>query len=174
MKQYRTACPLDCCDQCALLVTEEKGKILSIGPDPAQLVTGNMICKKGRQHLDRLNHPDRLRYPLLKNGGSFKQISWTEALQLIAAKITAALTKHGPLSLLHFHDGGYGGLLKNIESRFFSALGGCTTHKGSLCWGAGLAAQKYDFGSVIAHPFEDLVNSRLVIIWGRNPAHTSL
>lgn len=174
MKQYRTACPLDCWDQCALLVTEEKGKIHSIGPDPAQLVTGNMICKKGRQYLDRLNHPDRLHYPLLKNGSSFKRISWSEALQLMADKITAALAKHGPLSLLHFNDGGYGGLLKNIESRFFSALGGCTTHKGSLCWGAGLAAQKYDFGSVIAHPFEDLVNSRLVIIWGRNPANTSV
>jgi anaerobic selenocysteine-containing dehydrogenase len=141
LKQYRTACPLDCWDQCAFLVEEDNGKVLSIGPDPAQMVTGNLICRKGRRHLERLDHPGRLRYPLLKRGSSFKRIDWTEALQLMAEKITAALEKHGPLSLLHFYDGGYGGLLKNIESRFFSALGGCTTHKGSLCWGAGLAAQ---------------------------------
>lgn len=174
MKQYRTACPLDCWDQCAFLVEEDNGKVLSIGPDPAQMVTGNLICRKGRRHLERLDHPGRLRYPLLKSGSSFKRVDWTEALQLMAEKITAALEKHGPLSLLHFYDGGYGGLLKNIESRFFSALGGCTTHTGSLCWGAGLAAQKYDFGAVLSHPHEDLLNSRLIIIWGRNPAYTSV
>lgn len=174
VKQYNTACPLDCWDQCALLVEEANGKILSIGPDPSQPVTGRVGCRKGRRHLERLNHPGRLRHPLLKSGGSFKRISWAEALQLMAVKISDTLEKHGPLSLLHFFEGGHMGVLKNLETRFFSALGGCTTHEGSLCWGAGIAAQKYDFGAVLSHPFEDLLNSNLIIIWGRNPAYTSM
>lgn len=174
MNRYRTACPLDCIDQCALLVTEESGRVLSIEADSSQPITGKSICQKGKRHLERLNHPDRLLYPMLKVNGSFKRIGWPEALQLMADKISAALKMHGPLSLLHFYDGGYGGLLKNIEARFFSALGGCTTHRGSLCWGAGLAAQQYDFGTVLSHPHEDLPGARLIIIWGRNPAHTSI
>ncbi len=174
MNTFKTACPLDCWDQCALLVREDQGRVISIEPDSSQKVTGNLICKKGRMHLERLYHPERLLYPLLKQDGLFNVISWPEAVKLITGKISGAIEKDGPLSLLHFYDGGYGGLLKNIESRFFSALGGCTTGEGNLCWGAGLRAQKYDFGASVGHPYEDLSNARLVIIWGRNPAHTSL
>ncbi len=174
MRTFKTTCSLDCWDQCALLVKEDGGKIISIEPDPHQPVTGNIICSKGTQHIQRLNHPDRLRYPLLKKGSTFQRISWRQALEAMAENIRATLESYGPLALLHFYDGGYGGILKNIESRFFSALGGCTTHKGSLCWGAGLAAQKYDFGAVVSHPHEDLANSNLIIIWGRNPAYTSI
>lgn len=174
MRTIKTTCPLDCWDQCALLVQEHHGEIISIGPDPAQHITANRICNKGKLHLERLNHPDRLHYPMLKKGTDFIRIDWPEALQIMAEKIKTALDNYGPLSLLHFYDGGYTGILKNLESRFFSALGGCTTHKGSLCWGAGLAAQKYDFGEVLSHSHEDLINSGLIIVWGRNPADTSI
>ncbi len=174
MRTFKTTCPLDCWDQCALLVKEEQGKLMSIEPDSNQHITGKAICGKGKMHLQRLNHPERLRYPLLKQGSSFKRVSWQQALEAMSWNINAALDKYGPLALLHFYDGGYGGILKNIESRFFSALGGCTVHKGSLCWGAGLAAQKIDFGAVLSHPHEDLINAKLIIIWGRNPAYTSI
>lgn len=109
---------------------------------------------------------------MLKKNGSFKRIDWDEALQMMAHRLSESLARFGPLSLLHYHDGGYGGLLKNLESRFFSCLGGCTEHRGSLCWAAGLAAQRYDFGAVYSHPHEDLANARMIIIWGRNPAYT--
>ncbi|MEW5785621.1 MAG: molybdopterin-dependent oxidoreductase [Bacillota bacterium] len=173
-KTYSTACPLDCWDQCSFLVTVKDGAAVSIGPDPRQQITGNVICAKGKQHLERLNHPDRLKYPLLKTGGRFNRISWDDALKIAADRISRAVARYGPLSLLHYYDGGHGGLLKGIESRFFSALGGCTTHRGSLCWSAGLAAQRYDFGDVLSHDFEDLINARCILIWGRNPADTSV
>ncbi len=173
MRKIRTTCPLNCWDQCALLVKENGGRIVSIEADSAQPVTAGTICRKGRAYLERQNHPNRLRYPLVKRGSTFKQISWEEALQVIAEKISAALENYGPLSLLHFYEGGYTGVLKNLETRFFSALGGSTIHTGNLCWGAGLAAQKYDFGAALSHSYEDLINSRLIVLWGRNPADTS-
>ncbi len=174
MEMIRTVCPLDCWDQCGLIVKKDGEKIKGIEADPTHPVTGSMICSKGRQHLQRLNHPERLHYPLLREGDTFKRVTWPEALEIMAGKIGSALVEHGPLSLLHFYDGGYTGLVKNIESRFFSALGGCTMHRGSLCWGAGLAAQKYDFGAVKSNPYQDLLNTGMIIIWGRNPAYTSI
>jgi len=174
MKSFKTACPLDCFDQCAFVVGVDGGKVVSIEADAGQPVTGRFICAKGRKHLERINHPRRLLYPQLKVGGSYKRISWGQAAELVAENVAAAVEEGGPLALLHFYDGGYGGLLKNIEGRFFSALGGCTLHRGSLCWGAGIAAQCYDFGAVMSHSHEDLVNAKLIIIWGRNPANTQL
>lgn len=174
MKVIKTTCPLNCWDQCGLVAREEQGRVISIDPDPDQPATGGIICSKGREHADRVNHPLRLRHPLLKKDGSFKEIDWPKALRVMADQIQKAFEKGGPQALMHYYDAGYSGLLKNIESRFFSALGGCTVHRGSLCWGAGLAAQKYDFGSVLAHPYHDLLNSRLILVWGRNPANTSI
>ncbi len=174
MATVKTTCPLDCWDQCALVVEKRQGMIVSIKPDPQQAGSGPLICSKGKSHADRVNHPQRLLYPLIKDNGVFKRISWPEALKKMAAAIDQALANAGPLSLMHFFDAGHNGLLKNMESRFFSALGGCTLHQGSLCWGAGVAAQNYDFGASKAHPYHDLLNSRLILIWGRNPAHTSI
>ncbi len=174
MEVIKTTCPLDCWDQCALHIRVEKGEIITIEPDPDQHVTNGFICSKGKRHADRVNHPERLRYPCLKRGRNFVEIGWTEAMEIMAKEINRALEQGGPQALLHYYDAGHSGLLKNIESRFFSALGGCTLHKGSLCWGAGLAAQGYDFGSVVAHPYHDLLNSELILLWGRNPAHTSV
>jgi anaerobic selenocysteine-containing dehydrogenase len=172
--KIKSVCPLDCWDQCSLLLGVENGRVVSVEAGQNQPVTGNFICPKGKKHLERINHPARLLYPMVKKGGTFKPIGWDEALQLMAQKISCAVNRYGPLSLLHFFDGGYGGLLKNLESRFFSALGGATLAKGSLCWGAGLAAQRYDFGSAKSHSHEDLLNSKLIIIWGRNPAATQV
>lgn len=174
MNQFSTACPHDCFDQCAFLVTVDQGKIIFLEPDSRQPVTGNAICSKGKKHLDRINHPARLLYPMLKKNGKFARVSWDQAKQIMVVKLKETLEKYGPFGLLHFYDGGYSGLKKNIESRFFSALGGSTAHYGSLCWGAGLAAQKYDFGAAKAHPYHDLLNSKLVIIWGKNPADTAM
>lgn len=173
MKQETiSACPLDCWDQCSLRVGIKDGQVLYIRPDPDHPVTGGFFCSKGKKLISRVNHPERLRYPLLKKNGSFKRVSWDEALELMAEKITETLKSYGPLAMMHFYDGGHGGLIKNIESRFFSALGGSTTHRGSLCWSAGLAAQRYDFGEVMSHAHQDLVKAKLIIIWGRNPADT--
>ncbi len=174
MRVVKTTCPLDCCDQCGLRIWEDSGKIVRIEPDPDQPVTGNMICSKGKKHAARVNHPGRLRYPLLKQGEEFNRISWPEAIEVMAFNIKRSLNQGGPLSLMHYYDAGYSGLLKNIESRFFSSLGGCTLHRGSLCWGAGIAAQKYDFGSVLGHPYHDLLNAKMILVWGRNPANTSI
>ncbi|MGM0651812.1 MAG: molybdopterin-containing oxidoreductase family protein [Bacillota bacterium] len=174
MEDIRTVCPLDCWDQCGLIVKKDGGKIKRIEADSTHPITGHLICSKGMQYLQRANHPDRLRQPLLKKDNSFVPITWPQALETMASKIKIALDEYGPLSLLHFYDGGYNGLIKNIESRFFSALGGCTMHKGSLCWSAGLAAQKYDFGAVVSHPYQDLLNAKMIIVWGRNPAYTSI
>ncbi|MDI6872002.1 MAG: molybdopterin-dependent oxidoreductase [Bacillota bacterium] len=70
--------------------------------------------------------------------------------------------------------GGSQGLLKALDRRFFAHFGGATVPRGSLCFFAGLAAQAYDFGVACHHEPPDLLKSRLVLVWGRNPVDTNL
>ena len=64
--------------------------------------------------------------------------------------------------------------MKNLDQRFFNCYGGVTELYGSLCWGAGIEAQKWDFGDAYSHEPDDLNNSKNIIIWGRNVARTNM
>ena len=50
--------------------------------------------------MERLNHPDRLTYPMKRKGGrgegKWSQISWDEALETIAKKIKETIEREGP------------------------------------------------------------------------------
>jgi anaerobic selenocysteine-containing dehydrogenase len=76
--------------------------------------------------------------------------------------------------VLYFRDSGSLAALKTASDRFFNLLGGATFASGSLCGGAGIAGQTCDFGYRTAHDPDDLLNSRVIILWGRNPAVTNL
>lgn len=171
-----TACPLDCWDACSILATVEGGVIKSLAGNPANPVTGKALCAKGLAHMARRTHPERLRRPLVRNasGEGFREVSWDEALALVADRLDQ-IRREGPTTaVLHCAHAGSVGLLKKLESRFFSAYGGVTTSVGSLCEGAGHQAQIYDFGAALSHDISDVANARVIVIWGRNPAETGI
>lgn len=174
MTWHRTTCPLNCFDSCGMLIEIKEGKVTGIKGDPAHPITRGFICSKGHKAVRRHFSPDRLRFPLLKTTSGFKRIAWDQALDLWAEKIQQAVDKYGPTSILHINDYGHNGRLKNLEHRFYRVLGGYTLPAGSMCWGSGYQAQKEDFGSLYTHPWHDCLNSRNIILWGRDPAFTNL
>ena len=175
IKTIRTACPLDCWDSCTLLVEVVDGRAVSVRGDPDHPVTRGFACPKAQRQLERLDSPKRLLRPLIRpaRGADFQQASWDAALDLVAGRLLEVRERDGPLAVLNNHDSGSMGLLKNLEHRFWNLFGGVTLPVGSLCWAAGIAAQKYDFGAVLGHDPADTVNSRLIILWGRNPVYTN-
>ena len=76
---------------CGLLIHVEDGKIVRVEGDPDSPLNQGTMCAKGIAQVERLNHPDRLRYPLKRAGakgeGRWERISWEEALSMIAQKI---------------------------------------------------------------------------------------
>ncbi|MFZ5626090.1 MAG: molybdopterin-containing oxidoreductase family protein [Bacillota bacterium] len=174
MAWYRTTCPLNCFDSCGILVEIIDGKINNFKGDPAHPITRGFICSKGQKAIKRHFSPDRLLYPLIKSKKGFEKIDWESALALWAEKIEQAQSDYGPASLLHINDYGHNGRLKNLEHRFFRALGGYTVPTGSMCWGSGYQAQKEDFGALYSHPWLDCCQSRHIVLWGRDPAFTNI
>ncbi|MBT2692198.1 molybdopterin-dependent oxidoreductase [Bacillus sp. ISL-55] len=171
---HHSACPLNCWDSCGFLVTVEDGKVIKVEGNPDHPITQGKICGRGRMLENRANSEDRLLYPLKKIDGKFQQVSWEQALDEIAEKLAYYKERFGTTSVLHSHDYANGGLLTNLDSRFFNLYGGVTELTGSICWGAGIEAQNWDFGDAYSHAPEDLKNSKHVVIWGRNVARTNM
>jgi anaerobic selenocysteine-containing dehydrogenase len=170
----KSACPLNCWDSCGFHVTVENDRVIKVEGDPSHPITKGKICGRGRMLETRTNSPERVLYPLKKVDGEFKQISWNQALDEIAFLLKEIKEQYGSSAVLHSHDYANNGILKNLDQRFFNAYGGVTELYGSLCWGAGIEAQKWDFGDAYGHEPEDVLNSKNIVIWGRNVARTNM
>ncbi|WP_066059781.1 molybdopterin-dependent oxidoreductase [Robertmurraya korlensis] len=173
-KTYTSACPLNCWDSCGFKVTVEDGKVTRVEGDETHPITKGKICGRGRMLEARTNSTDRIVYPLKKMNDEFHRISWAQALDEIAEKMSWLKRTKGTTSILHSHDYANGGLLKNLDQRFFNCFGGVTELTGSLCWGAGIEAQNWDFGDAYSHAPGDVLNSKNIVIWGRNVARTNM
>ncbi len=167
------ACPLDCFDACRLEAVVEDGRVTAIRGDRAHPLTRGKACTKGKKLLERLYHPDRLREPMRRNAAGWQPVSWEAAIDQMAQRFHQACRQWDSRAILYYADSGYGGLLKSVDRMFFNHLGGVTMPRGSLCWGAGIAAQRYDFGDARGHAPHDIARARTVLIWGRNPMETS-
>jgi anaerobic selenocysteine-containing dehydrogenase len=165
---------MDCFDLCRFRVTVENKKVIGLQGDPDHPLTRGVVCKKGKKLLEQLTHPGRLRNPLMKKGDAFVEISYDRVFDLLAEKLTNIKERYGNTAILNYTSDGYGGCKNRIQSIFLNCFGGDTRFEGSLCWGAGIAAQKYDFGAARGPLPQDVLNSKLVILWGRNPKHTSI
>ncbi|WP_158212428.1 molybdopterin-dependent oxidoreductase [Natranaerobius trueperi] len=170
---FESTCPLNCWDLCGLNVTVENNKVIDIKGQKNHRITKGFICQKGKKFVKRIYDSDRLTNPLLKGNESWNEISWDKAIKIISSKLQDCINNDSR-SILFYSDSAHGGVLKNLESRFFNALGNVTVPRGTLCWSAGMKAQDLDFGLSVSHDYSDILNSNLVLIWGRNPSDTSI
>jgi len=169
MKEIRkTVCNRDCPDACGIVATVEDGRITSIRGDKEHPVTHGFLCYRTSLFLSTQYSPDRLTTPLLRANGTFHPISWNEALDLAAERLTAIRRESGPAAIFHYRSGGSLGLLKHLNDYFFEQFGPVTTKRGDICSGAGDAAQETDFGESDSHDVFDLLNSRNILLWGKN------
>lgn len=174
MKKISHGCTLDCADCCKFDVYIEDNKIVKIQGDKNHPYTKGFICKKGLAHLDRLNHKKRIYSPLLKVDNKWKEISFEEAINIMAEKLIHYKEKYTSKSILYYEQYGNGALLKSIGEVFCNLYGGVTKTKGGPCWSAGIGAQKLDFGDSRSHALEDMINSKSIFVWGKNPANTTI
>ncbi|HBE9320326.1 molybdopterin-dependent oxidoreductase [Clostridioides difficile] len=174
IKKLSHGCTLDCHDCCKFNVYTKENNVVKIEGDKNHPYTKGFICKKGMAHLDRLNYKDRIKTPMLKVDGVWKEISFDKAIEIMAEKLTYYKEKYTSKSVMHYDQYGSGSVLKYIGDIFFNFYGGVSRHKGGPCWSAGMHAQKYDFGVAKSHAIEDMLNSKSIFVWGKNPAYTTI
>ncbi len=141
-------------------------------------------CLRGRSYRSRLYSPERLLYPMKRVGArgesKFKRVSWDEALSEIAERMVYLSNKYGPTALLDqsYAGGSYGVLHKSdqIEGLLARFLGmfGCRTSSWSVPSYQGTTfSSRMTFGTIEDGNEDDaFAHSKLIIMWGWNPAYT--
>ncbi|MFC2022036.1 molybdopterin-dependent oxidoreductase [Chloroflexota bacterium] len=173
-----TTCASHCGGSCVLKLHLKDGIITRIETDDGaepQL----RACLRGRAYRQRVYASDRLLYPMRRIGergeGKFERISWDEAIDTVAREIIRVRDTYGAASILYLQLGGDIHNLNNAHQmrRVLSLAGGCTTRWGSPSFQAALYAQSITYGTCYTdNTRNDLVNSRLIIMWGWNPTST--
>lgn len=170
----RGACPHDCPDTCAMLVTVEGGRATRVAGDPAHPFTQGFLCAKVNRYVERTYHPDRLQTPLRRVGpkgsGRFEPITWDAALDEIAQRLGAiAASPDGPQAILPYSYAGTMGLVQGeaMDHRFFHLLGASKLDR-TICSMAGTVGMRMTVGANIGADSEGVPESDLVLLWGTN------
>ena len=171
-KTATTSCSRDCPDACTLEVVLEGDRAVQLKGGKNDPVTRGFLCERTTRFLERQYSPERFTQPLLRQAGELTPISWEQALDLAAEKLSGAKNEFGGESILHYRSGGAMGILKCLSDYLFENFGPVTLKSGDICSGAGEAAQEADFGICDSSDVFDLYNSKLIVIWGKN-VHTS-
>jgi anaerobic dimethyl sulfoxide reductase subunit A len=141
-------------------------------------------CLRGRSYRLRIYSQERLLYPMIRVGergeGKFKRVSWDEALDYVAKKMVELKTKYGPTAILDqaYAGSSYGVLNKSdqIEGLLARFLGmfGCRTNSWSVPSYQGTTfSSRTTFGTIEDGNEDDaFAHSKLIIMWGWNPAYT--
>lgn len=173
----RGACPHDCPDTCAVLTEVADGRAVRFTADSDHPITRGWLCAKVRPYLDRVYHPERLLHPLRRIGpkgaGEWQRISWDEAIAEIADRWQHIIADYGAAAILPYSYSGTLGLLQLAvcNARLWNRMGASGLER-SICGAAAEAAVEATYGARWAPDPTDVLHSKLVLIWGHNPATT--
>ena len=84
---------------CGLYFGVLNGEIVGVLPAKEHPVSRGRLCIKGWNAASFINHPDRLKTPLIRQGDSFEQVTWDEALTLVAERLETIRDESGPDSI---------------------------------------------------------------------------
>jgi formate dehydrogenase len=161
-----------CESLCGLEVELRGGRVARIRPDARHVATGGFACVKGLKQHQLFESPDRVRHPMQRVGGTWRRISWEEALAGIGARVRSIRARHGAdaiamyvgtaagFSLLHpiFAQGFMTGL--GSRSLYASATQDCSNK---------FAVAREIYGFPFTQPFPDVDHTRCLVIVGANP-----
>ncbi|MCP4625402.1 MAG: molybdopterin-dependent oxidoreductase [bacterium] len=179
VKIVRATSTFDCGGRCPLKLHVKDNRIIRIeGDDIADRDKQLRTCLRCRAYRQYIHHPNRLMFPQKRVGekgeGKFARISWDEALDTLAGQFTRVKETYGNEGIFLATGGGYLASLHNggfAAARLLAQFGGYVTHYGNISSEGAVWASLTQYGSVmVGNSREDLLNSKLIILWGWDPA----
>lgn len=129
------------------------------------------VCAKGNTSPQWVYSPDRIKTPLIRKGakgeGKFEEISWDDAIGIIAEKLEKQKQEYGPESLAILSPARRS--YSEYIQRFLVAHGSPNYGHSGICAMQRAFAFSYTVGTF---PQCDYGNTDLVILWGRQPIYS--
>ena len=169
--KVRTFCRV-CEPSCGLVAEVQDGRLVDLKADFDHPVTKGYACHKGIATLDIHHDPDRLSAPMRRSTDGWDAVTWDDAMEDIAARLTAVIDRDGPQAVAMYTG----------NPLAFNALASAGT--GALAAGLGVrrhfssgtqdcankfVASQAVYGTSTVHPIPDLANTDLCLIIGGNP-----
>ncbi|MEC6041348.1 DMSO/selenate family reductase complex A subunit [Escherichia coli] len=184
-KAVWSSCTVNCGSRCLLRLHVKDDTVYWVESDTTgDDVYGNhqvRACLRGRSIRRRMNHPDRLKYPMKRVGkrgeGKFERISWDEALDTISDNLRRILKDYGNEAVHVLYGTGVDGgniTNSNVPYRLMNSCGGFLSRYGSYSTAQISAAMSYMFGANDGNSPDDIANTKLVVMFGNNPAETRM
>ena len=170
--QYRAACR-GCHGGCIHIVTVEDGKVVNVRPDPDGPLNGGKACIKGLSIIEQMYHPERIVHPLKRIGpkgsGQWKQVTWDEALDDIASRLSALKEEYGAKCIATITGTGRHHL--KYLRRFTEAIGSpnLTSSGALICLGPRRNAGYSTSGSYCGVDYYGEKKPGALLVWGANP-----
>jgi anaerobic selenocysteine-containing dehydrogenase len=169
----KTACQL-CHLSCGMNVYVRDGRVVRVEGMPEHPLNEGTLCPKGKAVIDYVYSPDRLKYPLKRDGSGWQRISWDEALDTIANEMIKVKQAHGVkafatcigMSILLS-----GSSTPALIRRFCYAYGSPNFFSvESMCYRCRIIAYMLTYGRFrVADP----ENAKCIVLWGHNPDNSN-
>jgi anaerobic selenocysteine-containing dehydrogenase len=150
----------------------DNGRIVKVTGDPDHPINRGVICERGRLMPEHVYHPQRLNHPLKrvgkKGGGEWQKISWDQALDEVAAKLSALRDRYGAETLTFTH-----GTKRTYQwdcRRFFNLFGSPNTcGVNNICMCPSYATEYATYGGMVMGP---RLGAQCIVSWGNNPSNS--
>ncbi|WP_024954431.1 molybdopterin-dependent oxidoreductase [Sulfurospirillum arcachonense] len=171
MKKVPTICEM-CVNKCAVIAQVQNGVVVKLDPNPYFPKSKNMLCARGAAGIHALYDPDRLKYPLIRDGergdGKFRRATWDEANEYIKDKMVKILDEEKDNRSCIGYCAGEG-MAEHTYKSFMADKFGSTNfiNHASICLQTAVSGYALTIGG---YGQADLNNAKYVIMGGANRA----
>ncbi len=170
MLRVPTLCPYCGCG-CGLYLHVEDGNIAGVSPVRHHPVNKGSLCVKGWNSFEFIQHPERLKYPLVKENGVFKKTSWDEAISLVAKRLSDIRKSSGPDSIGIMSSAKCTNEENFLMMKFARAVIGTNNidHCARLCHSSTVGGLAVAFGSgAMTNSISEIADAKVLFVIGSN------
>ncbi len=174
-----SVCPHDCPSTCALDVEVHDGtRIGTVRGARDNSYTAGVICAKVARYAERIHHPARLTRPLVRTGAKgscqFREATWDEALDRVAAAFDAAAARHGAEAVWPYYFAGTMGLVQRDGINRLRHVMRYSRQHNTICSTAQEAGWVAGVGRYGGPDPREMAEADLLVMWGGNPVSTQV
>ena len=174
-----SVCPHDCPSTCALDIERLDSRTIGrVRGAQGNSYTAGVVCAKVARYAERVHHPDRLAYPLRRNGpkgsGEFTRISWDEALDAVAEGISSAVETYGSETVWPYFYAGTMGLVQRDGIERLRHVCKFSRQRSTICTTLADAGWMAGVGQMMGPDPREIAETDLIVCWGTNPVATQV